>query len=262
MHALRRTWYYLPVYLALREHFTTWWSVAGAHILSRPLGSARLRSGQVITHPTRHRGLADTILEIWVKQAYFTHEAYTPAPGHLIIDAGANVGLFSLWLLEAHPQVRAVAIEPGPENLRHLRSNLAAHEGQVVVIAAALAGSSGRGFLDEGHGRSVDHRLSDSGTSVHLRTLQDVIDEVAPHREPIDLLKMDIEGGEADVLEALPEAYLCRIQRIALEFHDNVVPGTLARVTDRLEHSHGIRVLEHHPMGYGLLWCERFRPEA
>lgn len=261
MHTLRRIWYYLPVYLALREHCVSWLRVATAHAFRRPLGSVRLRSGVVITHPASHRGLADTILEIWVKQAYFKPGWYTPAPDHLIIDAGANVGLFSLWVLESQPRALAVAIEPGPDNLQHLRANLSIHKAQVRVIAAALAGRAGRGFLDEGHGRSVDHRLADAGTSVELRTLEDVIDEVAPGGETIQLLKMDIEGGEADVLEALPESHLRRIQRIALEFHDNVVPGSLARVRHRLGQTHHIELLEHDPLGYGLLWCERMLAE-
>ena len=74
-------------------------------------------------------------------------------------------------------------------------------------------------------------------------------------REPVDLLKVDIEGAEGAVIEDLHRAgALRRISRIAIEFHHNV-PGA-GRLPDTL------RVLEDAHFGYELFADQRPNPKV
>ena len=64
-----------------------------------------------------------------------------------------------------------------------------------------------------------------------LRTLSQVIDEY--HIETIDLLKIDVEGSEAEVVQGIAEADWARIRQIVIEVHD--VEGRVAELRERLE---------------------------
>ena len=57
------------------------------------------------------------------------------------------------------------------------------------------------------------------------------LDEVATRvgNRPIDLLKIDAEGAEADILEGASADTLARIRSIVLEYHDDLVPDAKDR---------------------------------
>jgi predicted O-methyltransferase YrrM len=46
----------------------------------------------------------------------------------VVVDAGANIGLASLWFANQYPKAKIVCIEPDPENFRILKENLAASD--------------------------------------------------------------------------------------------------------------------------------------
>ena len=73
----------------------------------------------------------------------------------------------------------------------------------------------------------------------------------------VDLLKIDIEGSEGDVLASTDERILRRIRRVALEYHDNIRPGTLQLVRDVLSATH--RIVDVHGESYGILHAELTR---
>ena len=60
--------------------------------------------------------------------------------------------------------------------------------------------------------------------------------------QEIDFLKVDIEGSEHDVFAAASPDLLRRFKRIAMEYHDQIVPGTLALLHRVLTPTHEITV--------------------
>jgi hypothetical protein len=108
----------------------------------------------------------------------------------------------------------------------------------------------------DGGERSLDHKLtmsvSDNNPTVRVITLDDAVSLAGT--EMIDLLKVDIEGAEAEVLGATSPSTFRRIRRIALEFHDNIRPGTCAYVQQLLSPTH--RIVEVHGSSYGILRAE------
>lgn len=56
----------------------------------------------------------------------------------LIVDVGANIGLFSLYMKQRHPRARILAFEPAPENFDALTRNLTLH-GTADVVAHPYA---------------------------------------------------------------------------------------------------------------------------
>ena len=108
----------------------------------------------------------------------------------------------------------------------------------------------------DGGRRSIEHRLvagsaSGSADDVEVLTLEDLL--TLAGTSDVDFLKMDIEGSEHDVfVDAAPEL-LRHFKRMSLEYHDNLRPGTLALLRERLSPTHDIVSVDGHDAGYGIL---------
>lgn len=123
----------------------------------------------------------------------------------VFVDAGANVGLYTLAVRSAG-EIRGLAIEPDPENLRRLRFNLAASgAGDVTVADCALSKEAGTIYLTESTENRGEISVGAVGegpgsVAVAARPLLDLITEAG--FDHVDALKIDIEGMEEPVLAA------------------------------------------------------------
>jgi FkbM family methyltransferase len=247
---LRRRWF-------LVKSFRNGVSLALGHRARKPRARAVWWDGTVIAHPPGLAGLPETLLEIWYDEVY-TRDFYTPSAGDVIVDGGANIGLFSLWIARQAP-CRIVAFEPFEQNYAVLLSNLeaAGASSSVDAVHGALSGKSGHASMARG-ARSLDHRLRlDEGkaaeTAVRTYSLAEALDRAGAD---VDLCKLDIEGSERDVFEHVNPETLGRVRRFAIEYHDNLRPGTLALLETKLGATHDLRV-ERMSVGYGMLYALR-----
>ena len=243
-------------YLFLLRNFRNGVALVHAYRASLPAAEAVTWAGQRIAHPPQREGLVGTILEVWHEHCYDRGLAGL-GPGAVIVDAGAHVGLFSLLASRTVPGCRVVAIEPFGENHACLLSNLAsARATNVEAHRLALGGAAGRSVMRAVGVRSIDHRLEpgqDGEDAVDVVTLDGLFDLARADR--IALLKCDVEGAEHDAFAAASPAALARIDRIAMEYHDNLVPGTLALLRERLAPTHDIVVQPLEDRGYGTLFA-------
>ncbi|MDE2754298.1 MAG: FkbM family methyltransferase [Gemmatimonadota bacterium] len=130
-------------------------------------------------------------------------------PGFTFVDVGANVGAYSFWILSRIGGTgRVVTVEPNPDLTRQLRFNVHVNgvQDRMRVVQAAVGAARGRGLLSLGTRNSGEGRLAGPGEAtdgiptvpVRVVTLADIVEEAGLNR--IDCLKVDVEGGEADVL--------------------------------------------------------------
>lgn len=141
-----------------------------------------------------------------------------------IVDAGANVGLASLYFLWRNPRARVVSIEPDAENFAIARENLAAFAHRCQLIHGALWSESRTLVLSRGTFRDGRHWASQTlpdETASSERVRAYTVDEVASEAafERIDLLKIDIEGAELQVFRDGPTDFLARTRCCAVECH-------------------------------------------
>jgi len=123
-------------------------------------------------------------------------------PGQVVYDVGANVGLYSLLASGAvGPNGSVFAFEPVTENVFYLERHLALNgiSNCTIVRAAACAQDGTRQFdiLDD---RSRG-RLSADGTESVPTIRLDSFHEADRERRRPHFVKIDVEGGEAEVLE-------------------------------------------------------------
>ena len=218
--------------------------------------TAIVRDGTRIVHPDRQGGLAGTISELWIQQCYTAGGFYQPRGGDVIIDVGAHVGLFSIWIARQQPTCRVVALEPFQANFKCLQSNIeSAGLTTFETFQLAIGPGYGWGQMRKCTGRSIDHRITvtrspdnDAVPTVPLEALP-----VLAKTERIAFLKMDVEGAEHEAFANVEPDTLRRFERIALEYHDNLVPGTLELVTKKLCQTHKVSVQPTANRGYGIL---------
>jgi FkbM family methyltransferase len=122
--------------------------------------------------------------------------------GLIFVDAGAHIGMASLFFLEHYNTAMVYSIEPDSSNIRLLRKNLSTEiaANQVTVIPCAISGNEGTALLDNS-GWSYNSRLKEGshlsvdGEFVPVKTMDNIIREYNINH--IDLLKIDIEGSES-----------------------------------------------------------------
>jgi FkbM family methyltransferase len=137
--------------------------------------------------------------------------------GKRIVDAGAHVGLFSLVASTFAKEV--ISLEPHPVNFKLLQLNLEINNTRnIIPINKALWSQSKTLTLYEG-GHTGAHTIlkntSNKKFNVSSISLGDIIDKFGE----INLLKMDIEGGEFEVLSKLDSKILENVRNIVAECH-------------------------------------------
>lgn len=132
--------------------------------------------------------------------------------GGTFIDIGAHIGFHSLKAAaKAGSRGRVLSVEPNPDTLRELRSNVrASAANQVLVQPVACSDREGTlqlfaGSLANTGMSSLSKRTAEAeGVSgrnfqVRARPLDDLVKEAALAR--VDVMKVDVEGAEMFVLK-------------------------------------------------------------
>jgi len=140
----------------------------------------------------------------------------TENPQPYILDCGANIGISVLHYKRLFPNATIVAFEPDPQVCTVLRRNLRVNGAtDVEVVEAALWDTEGE--MPFGADRADGGRLevSDGSKTLQLVKTQRLVEYL---NQPVDLLKMDIEGAEGHVIPDCSD-HLQHVKNITIEYH-------------------------------------------
>jgi FkbM family methyltransferase len=170
-------------------------------------------------------------------QQIYKFQARTDAP--LIIDGGANVGLNVLYFKRLFPKSRVLAFEPDPDVFEVLTKNCAAFQLQDVDLIPKALWIQDTVVRFDRDGADAGRIMMDSdwlqAIEVHACRLRDYLNQ------PVDLLKLDLEGAEVEVLLDCADA-LDQVDKIVVEYHSyKDQPQKLHLVTQVL-HDAGFRL--------------------
>jgi FkbM family methyltransferase len=198
--------------------------------------------------------------EIFLEKCYQPTPAFVPRKGWTVVDLGANVGFFAMQAARCHPSVRVVAVEPVPAYLDVLRQNVARNGlSNVRVLPAAIcAQRATRVPLDIWYTASgepmMQCRIPQHAARVETihapgLTMEELFE--AGGIERCDLLKIDVEGAEYELFDAMPARLWKAISRIVMEVHP--VAGRAPEGLVRILAGHGFHVDRR----AHLLWATR-----
>lgn len=187
-----------------------------------------------------------------LKREVFTSDLYyfeTDNPTPFIIDAGAHIGLSTLYFKQLFPGAEVVSIEPNPRSFQLLEQNIFENQLEnITTVQAALSDISGSAdfFMDETvqqwYSTAGLHKGSWAGTqdstqiTVQTYTLSEFV------TQQVDFLKLDIEGVEQLVLNQAKDS-LPLIKEMHIEYHSHPTQN-LQKLLDLLEKTHTLEVFD------------------
>lgn len=148
-----------------------------------------------------------------------------PGSPRFIVDAGANIGLAAVLFAARYPEATIVALEADPDNFRMLQENVK-HYPRVVAQQRALWSRRTTLGLSNPLGKHSTVRVDEAARAGRLEVealgVGDLMAEFGVTR--IDVLKMDIEGAEAEVLGPGSRAWIGSVGTMIVELHDRYRP--------------------------------------
>jgi FkbM family methyltransferase len=176
----------------------------------------------------------DTFEQIFVGNEY---DFLVETQPRVIVDAGANIGLASIYFANRYPEAKIIAIEPEQSNFELLRENVAPYANIIPLQAALWHKNEEIDLIDPGRGKwgfmtqNKESEPNPATTSpdaichtVKAVTVDRLMDEYALDR--INILKIDIEGAEKEVFSNTA-SWIDKMDSIVIELHDYLRPGCL-----------------------------------
>jgi FkbM family methyltransferase len=173
-----------------------------------------------------------------------------------VVDLGANIGHFGAWVIGLFPDARMTGFEPDNGNARLLSRCIEANGRErswKLVKACAWTSNGSLRFVGS---RGATSHVPAPGEEGPGATTVPALD-VFPYLERVDLLKVDIEGGEWAILGD-PRFASVPARAVVLEYHPHLCPGDDARgqAFVLLEKAgYTVAPISHRPDGIGMLWA-------
>ena len=169
--------------------------------------------------------------EIWFYKNYDIPRL-TLKPGDVVLDVGANQGIYSCYA--AFHGARVIAFEPHPQSLAILQRNLE-RNGLTQLVEPrrqAVGAKSGRvefyvtpafgGVLNTTSKVYASHFDHVKSEPVECVTLAEILKN--EELERVRLCKLDCEGAELEILQGLDVGEASRIDGFAIEYHPEAYP--------------------------------------
>lgn len=222
-------------------------------------------SNGLLVYSNSRTPLHSLCIDIFEHRDYDSDQLPPIGPNSIVVDIGANIGLFSLLAASTSPDITVYAFEPAPDSFALLQKNITAngciniHPYQYAVSGTTCemelyldAASLGDSMIQEWVGED-----SIVGTErVECISLDDLFARCG--LKSCDYLKIDCEGSEFDLLFSASGETLNKVRTIAVEYHEH--RGRKASDLAQLLKTHGFRTLEKRSCpNSGMLYALRSR---
>lgn len=163
--------------------------------------------------------------EIFIEKSYDYPDLGIIDP--LIIDIGANTGLFTLRMKELYPKATLICYEPFHSNFEQLSVNIKLSElDDVKLINKGVGGNSRSEKLYINKNNIGGHSLfelearSNEFVTIDIQGVAEIIRNLTNKR--VHLIKMDCEGAEYEIIKALDISLVSEIEIILFESTESV----------------------------------------
>ena len=142
----------------------------------------------------------------------------------VVIDAGANIGMFSIYMKSRYPDCTLICIEPDSENYEVLKKNLAPYT-NINLENCGLWNKDVRLKINEefNFGKWGVMVEEDENGGIPALSIDTLMKKYSLDR--IDVLKIDVETSEKQLFTSQYETWLPKVKTIIIELHDAMLPG-------------------------------------
>lgn len=149
--------------------------------------------------------------------------------GDVVWDVGANGGFYSIMAARENAKIKVFAFEPSPTNRRRLEANVRDLP-NITILPYALSATDSQVILSqsddpEGVTSTIVSRKGTANIEVTARRGDSIVErgEVPPP----NVIKVDVEGAEADVLRGLLQtARRPTLRSVIVEVHFSILEST------------------------------------
>ena len=140
-----------------------------------------------------------------------------------IVDAGAHIGLSSVFFASRYPKATVIALEPEPTNFATLLKNTKDFP-NIRPLQAGLWSKKTHLRIEDANVPTWSFRVLESASREGIPAvgIADILSDFKATR--IDVLKIDIEGAEFEVLNH-SASWIDSVQTLIIELHDRFRPG-------------------------------------
>jgi FkbM family methyltransferase len=206
--------------------------------------------------------------EVFVSQIYYHPEMRIPKHP-VIMDVGANIGLYSVWAYRRYQPRDIYCYEASPRTFPYLVANtkslvdpeitrihlfnraLSSRSGQQLTLHQSPLVSGISTLLGGDKVRWVQGLTESGEIMTHQVVTSTVSDELAANKiASIDLLKIDVEGFFMEVLKGIAEPDFPRISNVVVEVDYSDQIGATAHDVEELLAPKGYQTDRHEDMLY------------
>lgn len=143
----------------------------------------------------------------------------------VIVDAGANTGLVSIYFAVRFPNAKIYAIEPEESNYEIMEINTGNYQ-NIFPIKAGLWKDNTPLYLENPNVEKWAFRVTDEyspNNSVKSIAVSDIL--LLSSEENIDIFKIDVEGAEKVIFSENYHLWIDKVFLFIIETHDNLING-------------------------------------
>jgi len=203
--------------------------------------------------------------EIFLDNVYLRHGIQLNENA-CVVDVGANIGMFAIFVARNCPKARIISIEPISELSQAVQANAKIHNANITVFNCALGSEPGfteftyypnntvmssrfpqeledretlRAYLtteaDVENEILLDKLIADRMVGQRLECAVMTLNQIVKQEniKQIDLLKIDVEKAEMDVLAGIDKSLWTKIAQIVIEVHN--LNGRVIKVEKMLQ---------------------------
>lgn len=189
---------------------------------ARARAAGEVREASVRLHGKRFHALANAgelsgdYLVIFRDEIYGAVPGFAAGPGDVVVDGGANIGLYALWQAQRGADVLSFEVDQGL--LERLRANVEenTYKGSIRVFPVGLADVAARARLEHPDAKTIaTMAVADESGDMELVALDDFLSAEGIGR--VAVLKLNIEGSEVLALRGAAKT-LERTDRVVVQY--------------------------------------------
>jgi len=140
-------------------------------------------------------------------------------PNDKVIDIGANIGIFSIYLAKLHPEIKVYSFEPSQVNMDHFLQNIQLnHVTNIEPIQLALTNDRRRVKIYTSEGLPGGSNIYCTGGKHYSECKSITLDDFLTEIGNVKMIKCDIENAEHEVFMNLEQ--WDKIEYLSMEGHE------------------------------------------